>query len=172
MEPESGIKVLSLENWLEPDEASMSFSVLDQNYRFRSLLGEDYEQGFLIPKLATTVPSEVRTLFEVARGTMLYGYFFYPLYGLGEQHLYRVAEAAVAWKCKGAGIDPIPKRFVERVDSLRRLGALSEERAVWWHQTRQLRNVVLHATYQGISMPSDARRSLHLFADRLNELFG
>jgi hypothetical protein len=41
------------------------------------------------------VPEPIRELFDVARGAMIYGWFFYPLFRLGEDQLHRVVEAAV-----------------------------------------------------------------------------
>ena len=53
--------------------------------------------------MAEAVPAEIHDLFAVARGAMLYGYFFYPLYTLAAEQLYRVVEAAVSYKYELAG---------------------------------------------------------------------
>jgi hypothetical protein len=41
------------------------------------------------------VPGEVREMWEAARGLLLYGWFFYAIYAIGEHELRRVADAAV-----------------------------------------------------------------------------
>src|SRR2546423_7399041 len=94
-----GIKALTIENWLQPDPTSTIFVQLSHSDGSVSpMSGEDWAAQFLTPSLAATVPEELRKLFEVARGAMAYGYFFYPLYALAGEQLYRVAEAAVSEK--------------------------------------------------------------------------
>jgi hypothetical protein len=49
-------------------------------------------------------------MWEVARGVLLYGWFYYPLYALGEHQLRRVADAAVLRRYQQAGGPPNKKR--------------------------------------------------------------
>jgi hypothetical protein len=46
--------------------------------------GNDWARHFLAVELHEDVPADVHDLFAVARGTMLYGWFFYPLYALAK----------------------------------------------------------------------------------------
>ena len=48
------------------------------------------------------------------RGAMVYGYFLYPLYVLGAEQLFRVAEAAVTLKCEQMGAKTDRMRFVNK----------------------------------------------------------
>jgi hypothetical protein len=57
-------------------------------------------EEFLEPILCKETPKDIINLFEVARGCLLYGYFYYPLYTIGIENLYRVLEGAVSRKCK------------------------------------------------------------------------
>ena len=58
--------------------------------------GQEWLSLFLDPTLSKSVPENVRALFEVARRSSAYGYFFYPLYTLACEQLFRIAEAAVS----------------------------------------------------------------------------
>ncbi len=99
--PARGIKNLSVENWLRPDDVSRSFVTFDHKLqRFRHLDGDDWAKDILQHDLTEAVPAEVATLFATARGSLVYGYFFYPLYALGLEQLFRVSEAAVASLCE------------------------------------------------------------------------
>ena len=60
----------------------------------------------LEPQLDDQVPRSIRQLFEVARGAMVYGAFYNPLYALGYEQLYRVSEAAAKDSMLAAGRGP------------------------------------------------------------------
>src|SRR5882672_4084968 len=99
-----GFKTLSPENWLEPEPVMSVFKTISLNDSTVSHISRDqWLSRFLKAQLDSAVPLEVRRLFEVARGAATYGYFFYPLYTLAGQQLYRVAETAISIKCKSLG---------------------------------------------------------------------
>ena len=77
-----GFKEININNWLEPDDALRGFVRISPDGQPHTMTGDEYLQFILEPKLHSSVPSEVQGLFEVARGVMVYGYFFYPLYTL------------------------------------------------------------------------------------------
>lgn len=56
--------------------------------------------------LAPTVPSELR---EPARGLLLYGWFYYAIYAIGEHELRRGADAAVPHRYQQVGGPPNEK---------------------------------------------------------------
>jgi hypothetical protein len=111
-------------------------------------------------------------LFEVARGALVYGYFFYPLYTLASDQLYRVAEGAVAHKCKSMEAPGAPRAFMKRIDWLVVQGAIPQEDQVQWHAFRKLRNAASHPERQKIIMPVMALTRLSIVAERINGLFG
>src|SRR5262249_39654732 len=89
------IKKIKIYNWIGPKDIARLF--VDMNGI--SMSGHDWANHILKPALSGNVPIDVKELFEVARGAMLYGYFFYPLYALADEQLSRVAEAAITHKC-------------------------------------------------------------------------
>jgi hypothetical protein len=63
----------------------------------------DWARLLLDVEISARVPEQVQQLFEVARNTLPYGHFFYLLYTLGEQQLYRVADAAALHRYRDLG---------------------------------------------------------------------
>jgi hypothetical protein len=98
-----GFKELTSENWLVPDSTMRGFVRLSFNGKVHSISCEEWLRDILQPTIHEAVPVELRKLFEVARGAMAYGKFFYPIYTIGIEQLLRVVESAVDNKCKGMG---------------------------------------------------------------------
>ncbi len=132
--------------------------------------GEDWAEQFLGPALGGTVPGEVIRLFEVARGALAYGYFFYPLYTLAGEQLYRVAEAAVSEKCALLGA---PKRstFQDKIKFLLGRGVIADADFVRWDVVRMLRNLSSHPRRQNILPPGAVATTLYTVAEMVNSLF-
>src|SRR5438270_7929814 len=87
----------------------------------------------------------VQRLFAVARSTLPYGHYFYPLYTLGAEQLYRVADSAALHRYRDLG-GPKSKRgrdpaFATRIDWLRERGAIAAEYIARWDGFRELRNI-------------------------------
>ena len=80
-----GFKHITAANWQEPD-LPCSFFCYTSDY---------WVEAHLKPRLGPNVPSDVVALFEVARGAMIYGWFFYPIITLGAEQCLRVLEAGV-----------------------------------------------------------------------------
>jgi hypothetical protein len=97
-----GFKKITPSNWLDPDKVLRGFVKMSSTGA-QPLTADDYLRHILSPELIESVPKDVRALFEVARGAMIYGYFFYPLFTLAAEQLFRVSEAAVSHKCKALG---------------------------------------------------------------------
>jgi hypothetical protein len=71
-------KTLTSENWLTADPTSVIFVKLSHtDGTVTQMTGEEWLALFLDPILSKSVPENVRVLFEVARGSLAYGYFFY-----------------------------------------------------------------------------------------------
>jgi hypothetical protein len=87
-----GFKRLTAENWSDPDPVNRHFARISPIAGPVSMEGGDWAREFLAVSVADHVPKEVADLFAVARGAMLYGWFFYPLFRIGEEQLFRLLE--------------------------------------------------------------------------------
>lgn len=166
-----GIKKLSPENWLEPDRASTVWISHIDAEGTHLIDAENRLREILEPTLDETVPEEVRTLFEVARGALAYGWFFYPLYTLASEQFYRVADAATAHKCREMHAPKSRDTFHKRLDWLAENGAISESDKFDWDTTRMGRNSGSHPDSQHIGPPGHAMRTLRRIAEKINDLF-
>ena len=166
-----GLKEISPSSWLEPDDVLKGFVRISPDGRCHTITGEEYLGDILRPRLLESVPKGVQALFEVARGGMVYGYFFYPLYTLAAEQLFRVVEAAVAHKCKALGTPGSRGTFEKGIDWLVEGGIIPRSESAHWYATRKLRNAASHPKCQIILSPGDAIRILERTADNLNSLF-
>ena len=126
---------------------------------------------FLIQHLSKSVPENVRTLFEVARGSLAYGYFFYPLYTLACEQLFRVAETAISEKCKLLGESKKARTFEKKLQLLFDRKVLSDEERLVWDAVRQFRNSTSHPQQQMILPPGAVASLLFRTAEKINKLF-
>ncbi len=168
----AGIKNLTIENWLQADPTASIFvkvSLLDG--KAVKMSGDDWAKQFLEPALADSVPENVRLLFEVARGSLAYGYFFYPLYTLAGEQLCRVVESAILAKCRLVGAPAKANSFDAMVKYLRSKGFLSEEDASWYQEIRRSRNSSSHPQQQTILPPGAIASQLTRITWNLNRLF-
>jgi len=168
-----GFKALSIENWLEPESfLSVIKTISPTDGTIIEISREQWLNRFLKPQLKAAVPFEIRKLFEVARGAATYGYFFWPLYTLAGQQLYRVAEAALSEKCKSLGASRRKiKRFQDKISFLQKAHVIPQQDWIWWDSIRQMRNITSHPKTQTIVMPHDTLYDLSSVAKHINALF-
>jgi len=166
-----GFKEINQQNWLEPDDIIKAFVKLSPTGSPESMSGEDWLQHILKPKLMESVPQDVQALFEVARGALVYGYFFYPLYTLAAEQLFRVAEAAISHKCSAFGAPNSKEKFVEKIKWLEDKGVIPQTDIQAWNVIRELRNSASHPESQSIITPGMAIGSLERVTERINSLF-
>lgn len=165
-----GFKAITPENWQSEDEVAQYF-VRDPNV---------WIELYLSPKLSQQVPEDITALFEVARGAMIYGWYFYPLLTLGTEQCYRIAEAAVRYRCKQLD-EPLvlvtnkgrerQRTFHDLCQALVQRGAIPESDIEFWKAARHLRNWASHPQDQPILMPGQAAGTLRRTAEKINELF-
>lgn len=171
---ELGFKGLAADNWLTPDSTLELFVRLSVVGPIQ-ITAEQWAERFIAVELAAAVPIEVRRLFAVARGVLVYGGLFYPLYGLGEERLFVVADAAILHRYRRAGGTRRPNgawpRYVDRLRWLNRAGALDGAELERWQSLRELRNLAAHSEEQTLMTPSDALRMLEVVARDINALF-
>jgi hypothetical protein len=177
-----GTKKLTPENWLEPDLTSTGWT----HYAPAAsghMEGAAWLRQFSRAELDAAVPEDVRALFEVARGALIYGYLFYPLYTLGIEQLTRVAEAAITHRCVAlnaparARVGNTGKNKTKRMDFELRIEWLAQQRALSaaerdaWHGIRKWRNTASHPRRQNPLPPTIAAQALHKVATQINALF-
>jgi hypothetical protein len=166
-----GFKEITPRNWLERDDVLRGFVRMSPSGQSIPLTGEDWLRHILKPKLLDSVPTDVQALFEVARGALIYGYFFYPLFTLAAEQLFRVAEAAVAHKCKALGAPKSKETFKKRIRWLVEEGVIPSSEFGRWGATRELRNAASHPERQSIFTPGQAIGTLEGIAMQINSLF-
>jgi hypothetical protein len=142
--------------------------------------GNEWVDFYLSPDLVPKVPAEIAKLLEVARGAMIYGWYFYPLCTLGAEQCWRVFEAAVRLRCQQLGISikrtgrngrELDTSLSENVDALvtcKQIPKLDKGR---WDAVRRLRNSTSHPSQQMILDPGQAQGILDLTVGVLNDLF-
>jgi hypothetical protein len=163
-------KRLTEDNWRDPDPAGQAFGEINlATGEERPMTAQRWAQRILAVHLNDDVPADVRDLWEVARGVLLYGYFFYPLYMLGDEQLHRVADAAILHRYRQLGGPTHPRTgdapsFAPRLEWLIDNGHIPASLKVRWDAIRGLRNLGSHAERQSLQMPISALNSLSLLA--------
>ncbi len=160
-----GFKRLTVENWQTPDPIWQFFA---------HPIGEPartWVQDVISHDLMPTVPLAVRRLFEVARGSLVYGWFFYPLLTVGTEQLFRVLEAAISHKCDVLNSPKKSKTFDEKVKWLHKVGQFSNTQHYRWDNARQLRNHTSHPKDQMIFDPNGAMEVLCMSVTLIDDLF-
>ncbi len=173
------MKKLTKENWRASDPiissgALVRLSLVDGSVE--TMKPNDWAEHLLRPQLSPSVPTEVRELFEVARGAMIYGSLFFPLFTLGLGQVYRVAETATRMKAKAAGISLLTKKnrqrtFAMLLSEFRDRRMLSQAEHAVWADVRQWRNALTHAEQLTILAPGTAAARLCSLAETINRLF-
>lgn len=165
-----GMKKLSLQNWREADVPRS----------FPGLTEELWVEEVLAPQLSSSVPEDVLRLFEIARGSILYGWLFYPLLTLASEQLYRVQEAAVRARCKLAGIPTAKtlkngslrnRKFSELIDELANRDIIRNDELGFWDAVRHSRNQSSHPDRPTILPPGHAIAATEATARRINQIF-
>ena len=133
--------------------------------------GDGWARLFLAEELKPHVPDGVRELFDVARGCLLYGWFFNPLFRLGEEQLFRVAEAAARERYHELGGPKKRPTFAASIAWLTNEGAIKAGDEIWWDATRELRNHSSHPERHVAMPPGQVLRTLSMTAHRVNRLF-
>jgi hypothetical protein len=168
---EYGFKTITAENWLEVDPIHHHLIVFNEDLTKRPQETVVRLKMILEPTLNATVPLEVRRLYEVARGTMVYSNLFYPLYALGAEQLPRVAEAAIREKYIAAGGRNPKRTFNKQIDWLKEQDILSAEAAQRWQVIKKGRNRVSHLVQQSLFSAAQATAILQGITDEINALF-
>lgn len=170
-DPELGLRRLTPTNWLERDQTSLGAGYVSDLAGPVVPDAAGWARKFLGVELDDEVPADVRALFAVARGCMPYGWFFYPLYTLGEEQLFRVLEAAThhCYSCLD-GPRPIPK-YVRRIEWLLGVDVIPAGDAFRWNAARKMRNHASHPTRRSAMPPGLVLKHLEVTAWDINAIF-
>jgi hypothetical protein len=168
---ELGFKKINAQNWLQPDQVLNSEHRILPDGTSRPLFPTEWLEIIQKPKLNNKVPDEIHKLFEVARGTMSYGYFFYPIFTFAAEQFTRIAEAAMNIKCEQLKISKSRDTFNNKVDLLFKKSILSESLYHKWKSNVKIRNMSSHPTRQNIINPAMAIKLMSAIADIINKLF-
>jgi hypothetical protein len=169
-------KQVSASNWQQIDEAPKLWCMMTAVAKTDA----EWIDFFFDPKLEAKVPSEIAKLFEVARGAMIYGWYFYPLLTLGIEQCYRLLDTGTRIRCNQLGIPTVVTKkngdkrstsFKENTDALIKRGIVSKNDEVRWEAVRNLRNWSSHPERQSLYDPGHAQGTLVLVAEFLNDLF-
>jgi hypothetical protein len=166
-----GFKRLTLENWTEADPVNKNFARLSPLVGPVEMGQDDWAQNFLAVELSEDVPLEIRDLFAIARGAMLYGWFFYPLFRFGEEQLYRVLETATKHRYRESGGARKRASYFEVIDSLVESGLIPADERERWTAARKLRNHVSHPERAAVVPPGFALGMLNAIARDIDSLF-
>lgn len=166
-----GIKELKLENWMEADLPSTGFAGFNKKGQIKPIAGDDWAREILAFGLKDSIPPEIHVLYETAKGAMVYGWFFYPLYTLGMEQLSRVAEAAISARCQNLEMPKKNRTLAKKIHWLADNSYLSEDDKNFWNSIRKFRNWTSHANSQSISTPGNTIGFLGRLTERMNALF-
>lgn len=171
------MKIITAENWQEMDPMCEAFVALDTvNGQEQPFFPDYWLRIVFSPQIIDAVPEDIRKLFEVARGAMLYGYFYYPLFALGRDQLHRVADVALSTKYLAAGGEEKTKKggfhtLKHKINWLHSKGHLNDDACNEWEWVRDVRNEGTHRDFAGTYPPGPAVDALEETADRINRLF-
>jgi hypothetical protein len=167
-----GIKRLTLANWTEPDPADKHFVRYSRFLQgMVAMDGGDWARLFLGFDLQDHVPDEIQDMFEVARGAIIYGWFFYPMYQLGQEQLFRVSEAAARRCCDALGNESERQSFYRSIEFLVREGAIGADDRHRWEAARKLRNSSSHPERASVMPPGAIASLVEATAADINDLF-
>lgn len=164
-------KALTLANWDQPDPANEVFGRISRIIGPHKMTGADWAREFLSVELGPQVPEQICELFAVARGALVYGWFFFPMFLLGEDQLYRVLEAAIKLRYAELGGPKVQPSFKHAVDWLTAGAVIPAGDQERWDGARRLRNAASHPERQGAMAPGAVLRTLRETAHDINRLF-
>ncbi len=167
----SDYKQITLENWTQPDPANTCFVRLRSDGKFSSIKAEEYFSDIMNHTLSEQVPEKIQKLYEVTRATMTYGYYYYPIFTVAVEQLFRIVESSVSYVCKTLGSPASIKTFNHKIEWLIELGILEGCKKARWDSLRRLRNARAHPESQMILPPGPVLSLFDEMTTDINSLF-
>lgn len=161
-----GFKRITPENFMLPDLSRV----------FGLETHADWIAWFKEVVIDASVPEPVQRLFELARGSMIYAWLYYPLVSVGFEQCGRCLEAGLRYAAVPLLGWPAPDDQAKRsyrtlIESMVKNGHLPKDDEPQWMAALELRNDAAHPKRPTIWAPAHARGKLALTAERLNALF-
>lgn len=166
-----GFKQININNICEPDPTLRAFVKIDTKGQFQPFSLKDYLKYIMALKLNKNVPRDIQAMFEVVKGAMAYGYYYYPLFWLAAEQVFKIAESALLFKCKEMGAPKSKFRFAEMINWLTKKGIIHESEKDIWDAIRQLRNISYHPEQLMIFPPNMAIGTIHRILEKINIIF-
>lgn len=167
------VKQLTAENWLEVDPVIASGVFVQMSLADGSVApvtAQHWTNRLLAINLSAAVPDAVRTQVEIARGAMIYGSLFYPLFTLGLEQLFRITESAARLKAVELGVSK-DRPYHAILTDLHAVGALTDAEHREWTNVRRFRNATTHAEQAMILTPGAALGMFATIVGSINRLF-
>lgn len=128
-------------------------------------------ETILQPSLASSVPNQICEVYEAARGAMIYGYYFYPIYTIALDQLLRTLELAVLLKCDQNNAPSDVKGFQNGVEHLIKYNIIPKTDRSKWESYVKLRNDTSHPKMQDLVTPGVLFTILKDITKCINGLF-
>lgn len=164
-------KRLTAENFLLPDPLTGEFTGRDGDGREHRLSAVDWAHEILVIGLDEAVPEAARNRFELARGILLYGYFWYPLWVQGTVEALRGAEVALEAACEAEHGAKRLSTAESRIEWLEKKDVLDAEEACTWMSLVRVRDALAEARQTPMLTPGRSLEILDTVAHVVNGLF-
>ncbi|MCV2882374.1 hypothetical protein [Actibacterium sp. XHP0104] len=162
---------LTLENHLERDTRLDCWSVHGIGPYSHST--DDWVKMVLDVSLEVDLPPFLVEMFDRAQASMVYGCYYYPLFTLGIEELFRFGESAFREAVKEA--EPCSslnrKRYADLQKWASEAGLIDTATASRWNASRRLRNSVSHKDGAFLLGPNDALEQLDITKELVESLF-
>jgi hypothetical protein len=165
------IKKLIYHNWLKRDKSMSGFGIIKPDDSYRDKTSSEWFADIYKIKLSNKVPDEIHDLFEVTRGTMTYGFFYYPIYTVSVEQFSRILEAAISLKCQSLNMPASKKTLEKKIDWLSGILEFTDDELSRLTSLRELRNSWSHSKRQNLTMPGQAISFMNITAKVINQLF-
>lgn len=132
---------------------------------------EEYSTAIDSIRLNDRVPLEIRRIFEIAKSTAKYGFYYYPLYIVAKERSNMALEAALSMKCAANNAPPGVERFARTIEWLFSQGHITLEQNTIFSEIKETRNDFLHSAVQMQIPPGWSISWLEHIASSIDSLF-
>lgn len=165
------MKELTLDNICQPDPAVLSPKYINSEGERLSLNLEVLYNQIFSKKLNNNVPEEITNQIKAIQGTMIYGYFFYPIFTIAAEQSAIILETAITYKCIIHSMPDKIEKLKNKIAWLHLKSFITDNDFKKIDCIRKLRNTISHPKKQNIITPYMAIDLINNVIDIVNELF-